>query len=141
MPCCSIEVVPFLGQVVENPSKLHFSWEKNPIVRAICHCLKLAEHEPLTPKLSHYRKSGSTSYQNEPVGDYHSETEMPSVWLRNAQCVCFPFTLRPTPPTQWSSAINFRSQNIPLSSGIALGSNCRMTGRGADLDSTLNSAV
>ena len=41
-----------------------------------------------------------------------------------------------------NSAIDFQcSQIIQLSSGIAFGSDCQMTGRGSNLESNLNSAA
>ena len=67
----------------------------------------------------------------------HASLLLPSVTASDSEtpCVCAVPSDQPK-----SLAIDFCSQNLLLSSGIAFRSDCQMTGRGSNLDSNLNSA-
>ena len=101
--------------------KFHFTWKK----KVTCCGLKFTNH------LSQYSKSGRMFSSSKPV-----EASSDCSRLGNVLCLCLPARPAQAVPVlcHW-----FCRQNLRLSSGKACRNDCKMTGRGSNLDSNLNS--
>ena len=111
-------------QLLAHSMEISFPMKKKSVVTA----RYLQRFKPfLIVELSQFRRRGSTFSSSEPVAA-RSDCRR----LRNTLCLCSPVQPAQAVPDRGpkSSAIDFCSQLLRLSSGRAFGSDCQMTGNG-----------